>query len=131
MTDLNYWAVITAAACSLLLGKLWYSRALFGKIWSRADAGRQRLRTGQSWRVFGVGLIFSLIASTAFAAWLGPHPSLPDALHQALLIGVCFVAMSFALNYLFAHHSAKMCLVDAGYHAAQFLVFGLVLGLWG
>jgi hypothetical protein len=46
------------------------------------------------------------------------------------LVGFCFVAASFAVNYLFAQRSLKLWLIDGGYHTLQFIVFGLVLGLW-
>ena len=44
--------------------------------------------------------------------------------------GACFVATSFGINYQFAQHSLKLWLIDAGYHALQFLLFALILGLW-
>ena len=42
----------------------------------------------------------------------------------------CFVGASFGINYQFANRSLLMWLVDAGYHAAQFVLFALVLALW-
>ncbi len=72
----------------------------------------------------------SLVAAAAFAVWLGPAPSLATALRAALLAGVGFVAASFGINYQFAQRSFKLWLIDGGYHAVQFLLFGLVLGLW-
>ena len=39
-------------------------------------------------------------------------------------------AKVFGINYQFAQRSFKLWLIDGGYHTAQFLIFGLVLGLW-
>ena len=51
-------------------------------------------------------------------------------MHKGLLVGAGFVAASFGINYQFAQRSFKLWLIDSGYHIVQFMVFGLVLGLW-
>ena len=67
----------------------------------------------------------------ALAAIVGrSDPSLPFALHAGFLVGLCFVATSFGINYLFAGRSLKLWLIDAGYHILQFTLYGLVLGLF-
>lgn len=33
------------------------------------------------------------------------------------------------INYQFANRSIKLWLIDGGYHAVQFVLFGLVFGL--
>jgi hypothetical protein len=81
-------------------------------------------------RVFGVSFVFSLIAAFAFACWLGPAPALSDAITRGLLAGFGMVAASFGINYQFANRSTALWLVDGGYHTVQFLLFGLILGLW-
>jgi hypothetical protein len=107
MQELNWLAVIVAAASSFLLGGLWYSPM-----------------------VFGSSLLCALIAAAVFAWWIGPNPALPDALKHGLLAGAGLVAASFGINYQFANRSTLTWLIDGGYHTAQFLSFGLVLGLW-
>ena len=86
--------------------------------------------TGHPAKVFGISFIFSLVAAAAFAAWLGSSPTLEAALEAGALVGFGFVAASFGINYQFAQRSFKLWLIDAGYHIAQFLLFGLVFGLW-
>ncbi len=46
------------------------------------------------------------------------------------LVGFGFVAASFGINYQFAQRSFKLWLIDGGYHTVQFLLFGVILGLW-
>jgi uncharacterized protein DUF1761 len=80
--------------------------------------------------VFGLSFLFCVIAAAAFAVWIGPNPPLETALVKGLVAGSCFVATSFGINYQFASRSIPMLLIDAGYHTVQFILFGLVLGLW-
>jgi hypothetical protein len=80
--------------------------------------------------VFGLSFLFSVIAAAAFSVWIGPNPLLGTALLKGLVADWCFVAASFGINYQFASRSTLMWLIDGGYHTAQFVLFGLVLGLW-
>lgn len=128
MTDINIWAVLLAAVSSFVLGGLWYSELLFGKAWL-LDSGAPE-QPGHPARVFGLSFIFSVIAAFGFAIFVGPAPQLADAITSGLLVGVCLVATSFGINYQFAQRSFMLLLIDGGYHTAQFMMFGLVLGLW-
>ena len=130
MADVNLWAVLVAAASSFALGGLWYSPALFGKLWNRENGSQEQKQQGHPARVFGVSFVLALIAALAFAVWLGADPELRTALVQGLVAGLCFVATSFGINYQFAQRSTLLWAIDGGYHVAQFVLFGLVLGLW-
>ena len=125
---MNLWAILVAAASSFVLGGLWYSPALFGRIWNAENGGPPQ--SGHPARVFGISFVFSLLAAAAFAAWLGSSPSLESSLKAGALVGFGCVAASFGINYQFAQRSFKLWLIDGGYHTAQFVLFGLILGLW-
>ena len=126
---MNIWAVVVAAVSSFLLGGLWYSPVLFGGFWN-AENGGVKKQSGHPAKVFGVAFLFSLVAAACFATWLGNAPPLETALKAGALAGAGFVATSFGINYQFAQRSFKLWLIDGGYHAAQFVLFGLILGLW-
>jgi hypothetical protein len=130
MHCMNIWAVLVAAVSSFMLGGLWYSKLLFHDIWIR-HAGIVEMKEGKHpARVFGASLIFSLIAAAAFACWLGPNPPLHMAVCRGLIAGAALVGSCFGINYQFASRSMVLWAVDAGYHTAQFAIFGLILGLW-
>jgi hypothetical protein len=131
MSAVNIWAVLVAAASSFALGGLWYSPAMFFKVWNReAGRGENPPKMQHPGRVFGVAFAFALIAAWVFAYWVGPNPELRDALLKGLAAGAGFVAASFGINYQFADRSFLMWAIDAGYHTVQFLLFALVLSLW-
>jgi len=125
---MNIWAVLVAALSSFLLGGLWYSAALFGRTWNAENGGKPH--SGHPAKVFGVSFLFSLLAAACFAALLGPAPALQASVQAGLLVGVGCVAASFGINYQFAQRTFKLWLIDGCYHGAQFVVFGVILGLW-
>ncbi|CAN5820250.1 MAG: DUF1761 domain-containing protein [Pyrinomonadaceae bacterium] len=131
MDQVNFLAVLVAAVSAFLLGGLWYSPILFGKIWAR-DAGvsYDQPKKTHAAIVFAVSFLFSLIAATVFALSLGRNPALNTAVRDGLAIGACWVATSFGINYQFASRTFKLFLIDAGYHVGQFTLYGLILGLW-
>jgi hypothetical protein len=134
MEHINYLAVLLAAAVSLfMLGGLWYSPALFGAIWGRESGityDAANAKKGHGAVVFGASFVFSLIAAFVFALFLGSNPPFAYAVKSGFTIGLCWVATSFGINYLFASRTLKLFLIDAGYHIAQFTLYGVILGLW-
>ncbi len=128
--EINYIAAFVAAVSSFVLGGVWYSPAVFLKPWNRAMGRDENSSQGHPAKVFGLSFAFALIAALAFAHILGPQPDLRVALHTALIVGICFVAASFGINYQFANRPASALLIDGGYHTGQFALYGLILGLW-
>jgi hypothetical protein len=128
MQSINFFAVVVAATSAFLLGGLWYSPMLFGLLWARE--ANQPAQQGHPARVFVVAFVFALISAVPFAYWLGPDPSLENALRFGVLAGGFLVAASFGINYQFARRSSLLWLIDGGYHVAQFGLYGLILGLW-
>lgn len=129
MPALNWLAIVAAAVSAFVLGGLWYG-PLFKRAWCRETGMDPDARPGHPGRVFGTAFVAALVAAFAFAWFLGPQPQVRAAVHAGLMVGLAFVAMSFAINYAFAQRSLKLWLIDGGYHTLQFALYGLVLGLW-
>lgn len=125
---MNTFAIAVAALSSFLLGGLWYSKVLFGPRWNAANGGQTH--SGHPAKVFGISFVFSLIAAAAFCFLLGPAPELQRAVLYGLIAGFGIAATSFGINYQFANRSIALWLIDAGYHTLQFMLFGVVFGLW-
>jgi hypothetical protein len=125
---INPFAVLVAAASAFLLGGLWYSKLLFLQPWL-TDSGTSS-QPGHPGKVFGLSFLFSLISAYVFAKWLGPDPPLGTAVLWGALAGAGLVAASFGINYTFAQRPTRMWLIDGGYHTLQFILYGLILGIW-
>ena len=132
---MNHLAILTCAVSIFLLGAPWYSKAMFLKPWARAngmdpDAPRDRSKSKHPAQVFGISFIMAWLAAYAFAWLLGPMPDIGYALKCAVAAGAGIAATSFAINYQFANKSTVLLLIDGGYHVVQFVLYGLILGLW-
>ena len=129
MPDVDWLAVLVAAVSAFVLGGIWYG-PLFKATWCREAGVDMDATPRHPAAVFGGAFVLSLVAAWALAALVGrSEPSLAFALHVGFLTGLCFVATSFGINYLFAGRSLKLWLIDAGYHVLQFTLYGLILGL--
>ncbi len=132
MPEINWLAVLAAAISTFVLGGLWYSPAMFLKAWQRGAglSDEQLQKGGHPAKIYGGAFVLSLIAAATFAMFLGTE--LPVGLSTAygFTAGLCWVAASFGINYLFERKSFAMFLVNGGYHTVQFTLFGLILSLW-
>lgn len=129
--ELNWLAVFVAALSSFVLGGLWYG-PLFGKPWMQA-AGLSdvQLRERSMPLVFGGSFALALLAAASFAVFIGPDVTATTGALYGAVAGICWVASSFGINYLFERKSIQLFLINGGYHAAQFTLIGLLLGALG
>ncbi len=81
--------------------------------------------------MFGGAFILSFIEAAQFAMFLGPKPGLQFGLGAGVSAGLCWVAASFGINYLFERRPLGLWFINGGYHTLQFTLYGLVLGLLG
>ena len=72
-----------------------------------------------------LGLAFAVMV---FAMFLGCEMGLGPSIAAGASAGLCWVAASFAINYLFERRPLSLWLINGGYHTLQFTLFGLILG---
>jgi hypothetical protein len=80
--------------------------------------------------VYISSFLFAWIAAYAFAWWLGAAPDLHYAVKFGLVCGAGVAATSFGINYRFANRQWTLWAIDGGYHIVQFVLYGVILGLW-
>lgn len=129
MPEVNYIAVALAALSAFLLGGLWYSPAMFANRWMRLTGqSEETLKGGNMAMIFGGAFVLNLIAAWVLAMFLGPMP-----LHQATLaglsVGLCWVATSLGVNYLFERRPLGLWLINSGYFVLQFTIMGAIIGV--
>ena len=129
MPEVNWIAVLLCGVASLVLGGLWYSPILFAGAWQRAAGlSDEQAKSGSMAVIFGGAFLLSVIAAAVFAMFLGHEMSLGAATAAGFSAGLCWVAASYGINYLFERRPLKLWLINGGYHTLQFALFGLILG---
>lgn len=132
ISKLNWLAVLAAAAMAFVVGGMWYSPMMFGKVWMReTGVTDDDLRKRNLAWVFGGSFVLSLLIALNLAAFLsGGPPNLVWGMTAGALAGVGWVATAMGITYLFELRSMKLFLVNAGYHAVTFVLMGGILGVW-
>src|SRR3989338_8719118 len=128
MANINWWAVIVSTISAFVLGGIWYAPRVFGNTWLRESGVDISHKKSHSVMVFSSAFVLALIAAIAFAYLIGARASLGYAISVGLIVGIGWIATSFGVNYLFAQRSLKLFLIDAGYHAVQVLLYGIIFG---
>jgi hypothetical protein len=133
--DVNWWAVLVSTIGAFAIGSIWYSPIMFSKVWQReAKLSDAEIGASNMVLLFGTTIVLAAIQATLFAAavagMLGADPVLGDVIIFSLVIGIGWVATTFATGYLFERRSMTLWLINAGYNVALFLAFGLIIGLW-
>ena len=131
-TQINWLAVVAAALSTFVLGGLWYSPILFGKIWLRANGFTEAQARGfNKARAFGGGFILALIMSANLAMFLAaPNTTVLWGITAGALAGAGWVATGLAVVALFENRPWSYILVNGGYHIVSFLLMGAILGAW-
>ena len=129
---IHWGAVIAAALVNFLIGGLWYSPALMGKIWMRVNGFDETdLRRGSPAKIFGLSLLFCLVMAANLAAFLGsPEVTLGFALFAGVAAGLGWAAMGLGVIALFERRSLGYIAVHAGYLTLSFGAMGAILGAW-
>jgi len=130
MFHINWLAAVAAGVLGFFPGAIWYSKLMFLPAW-QADTGLSKPPEKPSEAVRIVtGLVLSIFSAIIFAVLMGRGPDLLDSVHAALAVAIAFITPAFAIQYLFEGKPLRLTLINGGYHTVQFLIFGIVLGLW-
>ena len=130
MPEVNLLAVLACGVISLVLGGIWYSPMLFAGPWQRAAGlSDEQAKSGNMALIFGGAFVLSLIAAYVFAMFLGTGMSIGAATAAGFSAGLCWVAASYGISYLFERRPLSLWLINGGYHTLQFTLFSLIIGL--
>lgn len=131
MGGINVWAVLVAGMSSMALGAFWYSPLLFANVWMRESGmSEAKSKSANIGKVMGAAFLLSVVGAAVFGLFLGPTADIVFGAAAGFGAGLCWVAGSFGINYLFEQRSLKLFLVNGGYHMFQYTLIGLILGAW-
>jgi hypothetical protein len=116
MGDINYLAVVLAAAAFFVVGAIWYT-ALFGKAWQKAvGLSEEELKSGANMPlIFGLAFLCELVVAWVLGHTYARLAPGPGAMMIALGFGAGVMTPAIGINYLFMRRSLKLFLIDAGH----------------
>ena len=127
---LNLWAVVVAAVSAFVIGGLWYSPALLGAAWKRAN-GFVADPPAAGPKGFLIAFLLSLVMSLNLAMFLNaPTTTLAFGAIAGFLAGAGWVATGIGIVAVFEHRSLKYVLINGGYLTVALTAMGAILGGW-
>ncbi len=115
-SDVNWLAVIVGAVVAYLLGWLWFSPKMFGKVWA-AGVG---LPPGPPEKFPATAMGFQALG-TFLLAWVVGVTETSNALATIFLIVLMFIALQIAGGF-FTQKSKAAIGVESGFVVAMFVI---------
>lgn len=131
LPEFNFLAIVVASLSSFVIGSVWYSPILFGKIWMKElNFTDEDLRKGNMAKLYISSFILSFIIAFNLAMFLGNNAGIAWGISAGALASVGWVATAIGLNYLFEDRSLRLFFINAGYHVVVFSIMGGIIGAW-
>lgn len=135
--EINLWAVVLATLSTLVVGSLWYTKAVFGTFWiaaARVDEEKAAARGSTPILVtvvvsFVTALVLAGATSIAHAFYDGVF--LIDALLTGLFLWAGFTAARMITHDAFEGRPPALTVLNVGHELVTVLVMSLVIGLMG
>ena len=133
--QVNVLAVLVAAIVVFVIGGLWYSPLLFGKVWMRAHGHtpeRMEAMRASVGRAYGLSFLCYLVMAAVMAILIGATDTV-TALGGMRLGAVCWLGFAATIGLtanLFSEKPLATYLLDAGYQLVYLIVMGAILATW-
>lgn len=127
--QIDWMTVVIAAVLNMLIGWVWYSKALFGKTWMQL-AGRKesdlKKRKGVLLWTFGNSLVIAYFLAF-FEGYLNVT-TVSDGVFVGFCLWLGFVATTQISSFLWCGRPFQLFVLNTGAKLLSFLVMGGVIG---
>jgi hypothetical protein len=131
MSTLNVWAIVVAAVVAYLLGALWFSPALFGKAWKRANGFGADEPPRANAPMMILAFVLTLVMAANLAMFLNdPKTTLAWGATAGFLAGFGWIVMGMGIVSIFERRPLSYVLVNGGFLTVVLVVMGAILGGW-
>ena len=127
--------VLVASIAVFVIGGLWYSPLLFGRIWLRVNGYTpehvEQIRRGIG-RAYAVSFACYLVMATVLALLIGATET-TTALGGIRLGAVCWLGFAATIGLtanMFSEKPLAAYLLDSGYHLVYISTMGAILAIW-
>ncbi len=129
--SINLLVIFGATVVANLMGPLWYSPLLFGKVW-RKDAGLGESADSMSnpVPVFIAAFVLQLLAASMLGGLLGNNAGASEGAQLGVLLGFTLVLTAIGVTNLYESRPTRLIFIHAGYHMVALCVMGAIIGQW-
>ncbi|HBH48412.1 MAG TPA: DUF1761 domain-containing protein [Bacteroidales bacterium] len=132
LLQVNYLAVLLAIAVNQVIGALWYSPILFGKVWMKElGIAPDSIAKTDAQRSMLLAFIYSILNFLLLAYFIQVVETKCPA--KGLMVGFflgLFSAIQIGINATFESKSMKLFLINALYPLLSYSLGGLIIGVW-
>ena len=128
--SVNILAVVVAVVANMVLGMLWYSKALFAKQWLKL-IGKSEAQLKGAQQAMGLAVLVSLVEAYFLAVLinnLGANTLLGGA-KVGGLVWLGFIATTMLNEVIFEGRSSKLYQIQVGYQLVSFVIMGALLAV--
>lgn len=129
---INWWAILACTVASMMIGYVWYSMPVFGRMWMNLIGKTEADLKGKAGPAMGITVVLSFVSAYIFAHFLdyANATSWMDGKITGWWLWLGFVFTVMWTQNIFAQRPFKLTLINSGYHLVQFLVYGFILTVW-
>jgi hypothetical protein len=131
MRTLNVWAILVAAVVAFILGAVWFSPALFGRAWKKANGFGPNEPPKANAPMLILAFVLTLVMSANLAMFLNdPKTTLAWGATAGFLAGFGWIVMGMGIVSIFERRPLSYVLVNGGFLTVMLIVMGAILGGW-
>ncbi len=130
--EINLWAVVAATAVSMVVGSLWYSKALFGTLWMKLVG-----MTPEKAKVGAVPAMVSMLVGAFIQQYVLAHVikfseavTFWDGVAGGIWMWLGFIAVVTMADVTFAKRPYQLWLITNSYQFVIMVTGAVILTLW-
>jgi hypothetical protein len=140
--DVNWLALLAAAASSLVVGFLWYG-PLFGKAWMKESGmTEEKMKGGNMALIFGLSFIFGCFLALSMWAQVliggggeeihgqAPYLTFKHGAFHGIIMGLFVILPVLGTIALYERKSIKYVLIAVGYWTVTLAIMGGIINAW-
>lgn len=132
LMNVNGWAILVAAIITVIIGSLWYSSIVFGKVWlSLTGLKEEDVKKNFGWTILG-GFISALVLNYVLAIFV--YSTNADNFPEGVLVGFLawlgFIATTYFAGFLWEKRPFNLFLLHSGHMLLILLINGGILAFW-